>query len=237
VRRTGRTCPKELLVSGLIYSNRERFEVCWVNRHGLIQAAAIELKPKRADLMIRMFGPPSSFHLAVLIFAGLGVASCGASRVRFADLAIGAGDILWLPAGAEILACAASPVSAESGRSLYADGSADACFNMTGERHELSAGLIRHFATAGWRQRTAQYLNPRIKTSFDEGWQHRCGCVVETDPEGHPISREPSYEWRGEWEDPLGTIVTYSLRTEGRLLRGYATYSPPRLIGAARQLH
>jgi hypothetical protein len=182
-----------------------------------------------------MFGPPASLNLAlrILLTASLAVTSWGASAVRVSEPT----NILWLPAGAEIRLDRVGAISIQRGRSLYVDGTAHVAFNVTGERHALSDSLIRHFTTSGWRQRTTQYLNPRFATSFNDGWQHQCACIVETDPEGKPIRREPQYEWRGEWEDPLGNIVTCSLGAEGRRVRGYAAYIPQPLADAARRLH
>lgn len=164
--------------------------------------------------------------------AGL-VASCTAPPGDVAESGIGRGNVLWLPAGAEIMPDVLRPISAENGRSLYADGSAAMSFTVTGDRDDVAAGLVHHFTTAGWSQRTTQYLNPKLLTSFNDGWQRRCGCVVATDPQGNPVAREPFYEWHGEWEDSRGNIVTYSLAAEGRRLRGYGAYIPKRLVDAA----
>jgi hypothetical protein len=159
----------------------------------------------------------------ILLTASLVVTSWEASPVRVSEAA----NTLWLPAGAEITLDPRGAVSIQRGRSLYVDGTAHVSFSVTGERHKLAAALICHFTTSGWRQRTTQYMNPRFATSFKDGWH----------PEGKPILREPQYEWRGEWEDPLGNIVAYSLAAEGRLVRGYAVYIPQPLADAARRLH
>jgi hypothetical protein len=169
----------------------------------------------------------------ILLTASLVVTSWGASPVRVSEAA----NTLWLPAGAEITLDPRGAVSIQRGRSLYVDGTAHVSFSVTGERHKLAAALICHFTTSGWRQRTTQYMNPRFATSFKDGWQRQCACILQTDPEGKPILREPQYEWRGEWEDPLGNIVAYSLAAEGRLVRGYAVYIPQPLADAARRLH
>jgi hypothetical protein len=58
--------------------------------------------------------------------------------------------------------------------------SANILVTVTGEREDLSAALVHHFTAAGWKQRAPQYLNPISPTSFDEGWRHRCGCVLQT---------------------------------------------------------
>lgn len=175
-----------------------------------------------------------SFWLAILFVlgAGPGSTSCSARPGGVAEPAIGAGNILWLPASAEIRPDSLS-VAVENGRNLYADGGAAVSFTLLGERHELSNGLVSHFCDEGWRQRSTQYLNPQLATSFDEGWRTQCQCVLMTDAHGRPIRREPYYQWRGEWEDRRGNVVTYSLSAEGRQLRGYASYIPKAVVDAA----
>jgi len=178
----------------------------------------------------------SQLSTLILVAAGLAATSCSTSPVDVAALARGAGTIRWLPAGAEILPDALMPISAESGRSLFVDGSASVAFTLTGDREELSTGIVRHFTTRGWCQRSTQYLNPQLATSFSEGWAHRCACLIMTDLRGKPVAREPLYQWRGEWNDSRGDVVTYSLSAEGRQLRGYAAYIPKRSVDAAERL-
>jgi hypothetical protein len=182
--------------------------------------------------MASTFAP---FRLATLFVfaAGSWAASCSARPGGVAERAIGAGTILWLPASAEILPDGPGPVAVENGRSLYADGGAAVSFTLAGERDQLSDSLVRRFDDECWHQRSTQYLNRQLTTSFREGWQAGCQCLFSTDAHGKPIRREPYYQWRGEWEDHRGNVVTYSLSAEGRRLRGYASYIPKALVDAA----
>jgi hypothetical protein len=133
-------------------------------------------------------------------------------------------EVLWLPEGAVVDRHRSRSGAVENGRRRYADGSASLGFTFTGDREELSAALVRHFAAAGWRQRATQHRNPDVATSFADGWRHHCACILSRGPDGKLIQREPYFTWHGEWEDLPGNVVTYSLSGEGRMLHGDAAY-------------
>ena len=79
------------------------------------------------------------------------------------------------------------------------------------------------------------YLNPHIPTSFENGWSRRQSGILHLEPGGQPIQEEAYYEWRGEWEDAEGNVITYSLFAQGQRLKGYAAGVPKRLVDAARR--
>jgi hypothetical protein len=98
------------------------------------------------------------------------------------------------------------------------------------ERQKLTTALIEHFELAEWRQRAHQWLNPHFATSFSAGWRGICGCIRSIDDHGKPVPRQRVYEWIGEWEDTHGNVIAYSLIAEGTGFRGYASYTPHRII-------
>jgi hypothetical protein len=164
-----------------------------------------------------------------------GVTSCSTPAQEFAELPVHADQILWLPENASMEPAVFHQISINNGRNVYADGSASVAFVLTDERDELSRSIIQHYANTPWRQRPIQYLNPGLVTSFNDGWRHRCGCVVQSDEAGNPIPREPYYEWHGEWQDAHGNIITYDLSAEGQQLRGYAAFVPKRIVDVTQR--
>jgi hypothetical protein len=98
---------------------------------------------------------------------------------------------------------------------------------------DRSCGLVRcrkaeegeRPAEAGWNQRQTQHLNTLLSTSFARGWESR-GGVIPSDPLGHSIPPEPYFEWRGEWDDQRGDMISYVLGGQGHQLRGHAEYVP-----------
>ena len=133
-------------------------------------------------------------------------------------------DILWVPAGATFDSDLGRPVMIKKSRNIFIDGSGAVGFTLTGEREDLSRQITRHFAAAGWRQRQTQELNPQLPTSFEQGWQGHCACLIVLDAQGDPIPRERFYSWQGEWENERGDCLTYHLSAQGRQLRGYAAF-------------
>ena len=126
-----------------------------------------------------------------------------------------------------------TPVATENGRSVFADGSASVRFEVSAEREALSASIISHFATLGWRQRRVEYLNPQVPTSFAEGWKRLESGVLHLDAQGKLIRPETAYQWRGEWEDSLGNVVVYSLFAQAQQVRGYAAHVPKALVDSS----
>jgi hypothetical protein len=127
------------------------------------------------------------------------------------------------------------PVAVKNGRNIYQDGSADVTFTISGDREQVTQSLIRHFADAGWHERSTQILNPQVATSFARGWQHRGGGVLPQVREDQATPQEPYVAWQGEWENGRGDLVTYDLGGQGRVFRGYAGYLPHSVAEAARQ--
>ena len=137
-----------------------------------------------------------------------------------------AADILWVPVSATLQPDAAAPVLVKNGRSIYVDGSGSVGFIIEGDREAVARQIVRHFAHEGWSQRALQHLNPRLATSFESGWERRCICLTQADAHGNAIPREPLYQWRGEWENGRGDLLTYALSAEGQHVRGYAEFLP-----------
>jgi hypothetical protein len=126
-------------------------------------------------------------------------------------------------------------VVVSNGRSVYVDGSSAVAFSIDGDRQDISNLLVQHFARAGWRQRKTQLLNPSQATSFDGGWEHLCGCVLQHDAVGHLLPPDPYFKWRGEWEDTSGNMVSYELGGQGDRLYGYAGYLPHEVVVEVRR--
>lgn len=162
--------------------------------------------------------------LAVVIFA-LATTFCAPPDLPPLPDTRGA-DLLWVPANAVLTEDWASPVIVKNGRSVYVDSTSAVGFSVNSDREDLSAEVVRHFAAMEWRPRDRQSRNPQNSTSFEEGWQGRCACVIQMDSEGKVIPQETFYEWHGEWENTRGDVVTYRLAGQGRQLRGYGTFDP-----------
>jgi hypothetical protein len=166
--------------------------------------------------------------LAVTLLPALCV-SCPPPKTGVANAeAIAA--ILWVPPDALLRPDEASPVLVRNGRSIYVDGTGGVGFARSGDRETLTSEIVQHFADAGWRQRRTQDINPQFATSFESGWQGQCACVIQLEPQGHPIPRERFYQWHGEWENVAGDILTYALFAEGQQLSGRAWFVPVSLI-------
>lgn len=131
-------------------------------------------------------------------------------------------DALWLPSDA-IIKQDDTVGLIHHRRSVYADGSVSVGFRIKTDREYLSRDLIAHFDRLGWRQRKTQFMNPRMATSFDEGWRHRCACVLTLGPDGKPVPRGELSEWTGEWENRSGDVASYQLLAEDDLVSGYAS--------------
>jgi hypothetical protein len=146
-------------------------------------------------------------------------------------------DVLWLPANATI---EVNAISMKAARGMYKDGSADVVFKVPapdpGDKETLATQLAQHFEHAGWHPRSTQWLNPGLAGSFSEGWRHACGCILWTDAQGKTFPPPDTFLWSGEWENQDGDVVKYSLTASEGNVRGYATYSPARLINATKRL-
>ena len=161
-------------------------------------------------------------------------ASCAASAKDGPNHSDLAADILWVPGSAWLQPTTAGPVLVKNGRSVYVDGSGSVGFTVAGDREAVARQIVRLFAHEGWSQRRLR-LDSRLATSFESGWEGRCGCLIQTDADGNPIPREPFYQWHGEWENIRGDLVTYDLSAEGQHLRGYAGFLPASLVAELRQ--
>jgi hypothetical protein len=99
-------------------------------------------------------------------------------------------------------------------------------FSVSADCDDVARDISEHFAQAKWRPRSTQDLNPQLATSFSSGCRPHGGGIVHLDVHGRPIPRGPYHEWRGEWENEGGDIVTCVVGGADRQLRGYATYAP-----------
>ena len=88
-----------------------------------------------------------------------------------------AAQILWLPDHAVLARDLARSVIIKNGRSIYADSSGAVAFAIESDRAEVSDRVVRHFADAGWHQRSTQQLNPLLPTSYECGWETHGGGV------------------------------------------------------------
>jgi hypothetical protein len=173
---------------------------------------------------------------AFVLSSSSGCAVRGVQEIDEIELALRADEILWVPDNAAIEADKIfRPVAVVYGRSVFIDGSAHVAFTMRGEREALTTQIVNHFALTEWRARDREYLNPQIFTSFNTGWRHVCGCIMITDADGRPVSREPYYDWHGEWDNQQGDVVQYALSADGPRLRGYASFIPKRLVELRRR--
>ena len=140
--------------------------------------------------------------------------------------------ILWLPSQAVLEEDAARPLLIKNGRSVYVDGSGAVVFTVAIKCDDVATKLIEHFEQTEWRPRATQYLNPQMATSFSSGCQRHGGGVI---PPGSTIPPEPYIEWRGEWENSRGDIVSYVVGGTGQQQRGYAAYIPRTVVESGRR--
>lgn len=122
------------------------------------------------------------------------------------------------------------------GRSLYADGSRAVVFRIAAGCDEVATQVSEHFGQTEWRPRSTQYLNPQLATSFIGGCQSTGGGVLQLDSNGRPIPPKPYNEWRGEWENGRGDVVSYVVGGTGQQLRGYAVFIPRHVVEHSRGL-
>lgn len=143
-----------------------------------------------------------------------------------------AADVLWLPPAAHIQFDTTGAIAVNKGRATYIDGSNPVAFALSGDREDTARQITQHCADIGWRQRERQHMNPRHSTSFQDGWQSRCACVIPTDAAGHslPLPTDRLYEWHGEWENDRGDILTYDLSVAGNRLNGFAAFVPASVV-------
>ena len=122
--------------------------------------------------------------------------------------------------------------------SVYADGSSDVVFTVSisdpNHLDGFAKTLSQHFEQSGWRQRSHQYLNPGLATSFSRGWHNAAGGISE------PNGPTAVYQWIGEWEDPAGDVIEYHLTASyysehrGDEVRGYGAHVPVQIVKAVR---
>jgi hypothetical protein len=140
-------------------------------------------------------------------------------------------DILFVPVDAKVDPPPPfGPIAVKNGRRIYIDGTTDIWFSIDADREKLTSQLVRYFARRGWRQRTNQFLNPRIATSFAGGWQHRCACLILRNDNGQIRQRGQLFEWQGEWENARHDQVTYYFFAEDRAIHGGGYYQPAAVI-------
>ena len=127
----------------------------------------------------------------VLIVAVVAIIGASCMRANSEDLPHEVAELLWLPAEAKLADDGFRPVKIEHGRSIFADGSASVYFTIDADREELSTSIVQHLGSLGWRQRSHQYLNPQLPTSFAAGWQiHGGGLNI-----GNGQSAAPFYPY------------------------------------------
>jgi hypothetical protein len=162
---------------------------------------------------------------ALVALTLFGALACSRARpdatVATADTA--AAEILWLPEHAVLEPDAARPVTIKNGRSIYVDGSGAVVFRIAVKCDDVAKDIGEHFAQTEWRPRSTQYLNPQVATSFNSGCRPHGGGVIRP---GSVIPPEPFIEWRGDWENGRGDIVTYAVGGTGPHMHGYAAYIP-----------
>lgn len=66
------------------------------------------------------------------------------------------------------------------------------------------AEVTKRLGEKGWKPLEYSWLSPAYKSSHSQGW------TVFRDPPNYP--EWLIYEWQGDWQDPHGNIVTYTLR-------------------------
>ena len=163
----------------------------------------------------------------MLVALSCGLAACDRADSSRTVLRATAADILWLPAQATFEKDAVRPVLMRNGRSIYVDGSGAVVFSIAIKCDDVVRDITEHFAQTEWRPRSTQYLNPELATSFSSGCQRRGGDVIRP---GSTVPLEPYIEWRGEWENGRGDIISYVVGGTGQQQRGYAEYIPRRLV-------
>lgn len=165
----------------------------------------------------------------VLIAAVVAISGASCTGTSSDDLPGEVTELLWLPTEARLADDGFQPVRIEHGRSIYVDGSASVYFTIDADRDELSTSIVQHLASLKWSQRSHQYLNPQLPTSFEGGWQiHGGGLNIGDDRSATPL--EPYRRWRGEWQDTSGNIIVYDIGGQGRQLRGGASYVPRAVV-------
>ncbi len=108
-------------------------------------------------------------------------------------------DILFVPVDAKV--DPPPPIRTDRGEERtkdYIDGTTDIWFSIDADRNMLTRQVVQSFARRSWRQRTDEFLNPRIATSFARGWQHRCACLISRGANGQIRPRGQLFEWQGE---------------------------------------
>jgi len=160
------------------------------------------------------------------------LAACAQTNSSGAVQRAAAADILWLPAQATLKEDGAGPVLIRNGRSIYVDGSGAVAFGIAVNCDDVARDITEHFAPTEWRPRSTQYLNPQLATSFSSGCQPHGGGVT---PLGSTVPPEPYIEWRGEWENARGDIVSYVVGGTGQQQVGYAGYIPRLVVDSVKR--
>lgn len=171
----------------------------------------------------------------VLALVSCSLTACGRTEPSTPVPDDAAAGILWLPAEARLENYDPS-ARIKDGRGVYVDGSAAVAFSITAGCDDVARRISEHFRPPEWQARSTQYLNPELPTSFKLGCQRlKGGGVLQLDSEGRPIPPQSYREWRGEWENGSGDIVSYVFGGPGELLRGYASYLPRHVVEAGRR--
>ena len=168
----------------------------------------------------------------MLVALSCGLAACARTDSSRTVRDAAAADILWLPAQATLEKDAARPVLIRNGRSIYVDGSGAVVFSIAIKCDDVVRNITEHFAQTEWRPRSTQYLNPQLATSVSSGCQRHGGGVI---PPGSTVPLEPYIEWRGEWENGRGDIVSYVVGGRGQQQRGYAEYVPRLVVESGKR--
>ena len=168
----------------------------------------------------------------MLVALSCGLAACARTDSSRTVPGTAAGDILWLPAQATLEKDGARSVLIRNGRSIYVDGSGAVAFSIAIKCDDVVRNITEHFAQTEWRPRSTQYLNPQLATSFSSGCQRHGGGVI---PPGSTVPLEPYIEWRGEWENERGDIVSYVVGGTGQQQRGYAEYIPRLVVESGKR--
>jgi hypothetical protein len=167
----------------------------------------------------------------VFVITSLGVVTCARTGTP-GPSPDAVAEILWLPAHAILRGNDLfHPVVVKNGRSIYDDGSGGVTFTISAECDTVAAQLVQHFAHTEWLQRSTQYLNPSLATSFNRGCQIECACVLQPGR----TSPESSAQWSGEWENARGDIVRYTVGGAGQQLAGAAMYVPRHVVDEQRR--
>ena len=164
----------------------------------------------------------------------LGALACSCSErdatVIASDTAVA--EILWLPEHAALERDAVRPLRIKNGRSINVDGTGAVVFSIALGCDDVARDIRGHFAQTEWRPRATQYLNPQIATSFNSGCRPHGDSVI---PPGSVIPLDRFSEWRGEWENGRGDIVTYTVGGIGQRMRGYAAFIPRDVVDSTRR--